>query len=286
MILGVLVMLVVGLGTGTAAASGAGPYRTLMPLWEQGAVSKAGVGDHYGDCANLRALGATWYQNWTPHPEYCGDDLRALAMVWSWHPGEPLPEIAPWAWAVELGNEPNLPTQGNMTVAETAELSWRAASAWPRMPKISPATLDDACYLYQVYEEHERRFGVPPAWDYLAAHCYYPTAEACIAHIEDLLTLGRNWDPPRRVFVTEWAILPCAQTTTGVCGQPDMARAQFEATKLRAWFEANPDIVAHLWFASEYNGAEWWSFQPHAACDTSLVHGGQLTAWGRWFAGQ
>lgn len=260
-----------------------GDTRLFFPFVGYAEPAKAGVGSPYSECANITHLGATWYQDWSTHPPLCDEHSRPLAMVWSYH-GGPLPEIAPWAWAVQLANEPNLPQQAGMTVAETAELSWRAAHKWPHVPQIGPATFDDAHYVYQVYEYHERAYGVPPGWDYLAAHCYYATAAQCMAHIADLLRLGDNYDPPLQVIVTEWAVLPCPATATDVRGQPDIARAQAEATQLRAWFDSHPRIAAHLWFASEMQGDEWWAFQP-AACDTALLRDGRLTEWGRWFSG-
>jgi len=287
-----LILLLWLLLSGTAEAATSGPadvpdvriqpiYRLLLPFASFIETPKTGVGSPYSDCASIRTAGATWYQDWSTHPPACDPGSRALAMVWSYH-GGPLPEITPYAWAVQLGNEPNLPQQAGMTVAETAELCWRAGHKWPGVPKIAPAVFGDAGYLYQVYEHHERVYGQPPAWDYLAAHCYYPDAAGCTRHIEDLLRLGDRYDPPLRVFVTEWAILPCPVTTLGLTGAGDLTRARHEADVLRAWFDAHPRIVAHLWFASEIGGHEWWAFQPEA-CDTALVRDGRLTAWGRWF---
>lgn len=280
-------MLNLLLGAVLWLAAGDGPVQRWFIPFVQGwppAESKTGVGWTGGSCEDLRALGVVWYQDWTPAPADCGPDMRALAMVWNYHGGA-LPDISPYAWGVQLANEPNLSEQANMTVAETAELSWRAAHKWPGAPKIGPATFNDAHYVYQVYEYHERVYGVPPDWDYLAAHCYYPTAAQCIRHTEDLLRLGDNYDPPLKVFVTEWAILPCPVTTTGVAGAGDPVRAQVEAAKLRVWFDEHPRVMAHLWFASEIQGNEWWAFKPHPACDTALMRGGTLTEWGRWFRG-
>lgn len=253
-----------------------------FPLLAYAEPGKAGVGSPYSDCAHINALGATWYQDWSAWPPLCDEWSRPLAMVGSWHGGA-LPEIAPYAWAVQLGNEPNLPAQGNMTVAETAELCRLAADRWPDVPKISPATYDDAYYLFQAYELHERTYGVPPDWQYIGVHCYFDTAQGCRDYIDLLRPLADNYDPPLPFLVTEWAILPCSVTTAGVRGQPDITRAQAEAATLRAWFEAQPDIAAHLWFASEYEGDEWCVWKPHPACDTALMRDGRLTAWGEWW---
>lgn len=278
-------VVVLGLLLPGAVRADGGPTRLLLPFVGYAEPAQAGVGSPYSDCTHILALGATWYQDWTPEPPLCDLNSRPLAMVGSWHGGE-LPEVPEYAWGIQLGNEVNLPGQGDMTVAETAELSWLARQRWPGRVLIAPVTFDDLYYVYQVYEEHERRFGVQPDWDVLAAHCYYPTAQACIEHVEGLLKLGRNWEPPLRVIVTEWAILPCSVTTAGVRGQPDITRAQAEAGKLRAWFEADERIVAHLWFGSEYVGDEWCVWQPHPACDTALMRGGTLTEWGRWWIGR
>jgi len=246
---------------------------------------KAGVGVMYPDCASVNQLGALWYQDWSAWPTLCDEWSRPLAMVWSYH-GGPLPPIPSYAWGVMLGNEPNLPQQANMTVAETAELSWLAAQKWPDVRLISPATFNDAYFMFRVYEEHERMYGVPPAWDVIAVHCYFDTAQGCQDYIDLLRQLADNYTPALPHLVTEWAILPCSITTQGVRGQPDMARARFEATKLRAWFESQPDILAHLWFAAEYTGDEWCVWQPHPACDTALLRDGRYTEWGYWFIGR
>jgi len=269
--------------------------KLFFPLVGYVEPGKAGVGSPYSNCAHILALGATWYQDWGPWPPQCDLDSRALAMVWSWHRPEDvgeldledllatLPEVPDYAWGIQLANEPNLPQQAGMTVAETAELSWLAGQKWPGRTLISPATYNDLDYMVAVYDEHVRRFGVAPAWDLLAAHCYFETAAGCIRYVEGLLEFGKRWTSPLRVIVTEWAILPCSITTMGVRGQPDLARAQAEARRLRAYFEGHPDIVAHLWFASEYMGTEWCVWQPHPACDTALMRDGRLTAWGEWW---
>lgn len=259
-----------------------GGTTVFVPFVGYAEPDRAGVGSPYSDCTHILALGAGWYQDWGAWPPLCDQFDRPLAMVWSWHGGE-LPEVPDYAWGIQLGNEPNLAQQAGMSVAEAAEMSRRAAEKWPGRTLISPATYNDAYYLFQVYEWHERVYGAPPAWDVIGVHCYFATAQGCRDYIDLLRPLADNYDPPLKFIVSEWAILPCAVTTLGVRGQPDLARAQAEAGKLRAWFEMQPDILAHLWFASEYVGDEWCVWQPHPLCDTALMREQRLTEWGRWW---
>jgi len=243
---------------------------------------KQGIGSPYSDCDLVLQTGAHWYYDWSARPSQCWGEVQAHAMIWGAF--ETLPELPWYVSHVHGGNECDLPQQCGIAAKTYARLWRQIELAYPDTPKIAPAPSPwGRQWLLEVVAEYRRLFDAWPQFDGgLAAHCYFATAEECMAELAWYKQKAQEWGAPG-VWVTEWAILPCSYTSMGVPGQPSISAALQEADQLRRALTADPDILGHAWFADYIRNEEQFAFQP-VQCDTSLFDGsGYLTAFGLWY---
>lgn len=255
-------------------------------------LNKKGIG---GDCETARMVGADWYYGWSSWPSQCQQAAYleqplpiGVPMIWGDWGNGPVPQVAASEFLL-LFNEPDLPQQANITPARATELQWRIEQSPLGRRRIgAPAPSHvGSWWLEAMRSEFITRYGRPPKWDFLTVHCYFATAEECIAHVRWYLDKAKEWRIPDGIWVTEFAILPCTNQVHGVGGQPGIAAAIREANRLIDWFESVPEIKTYFWYISYQPHDAWYAFQPMPDCDTSLrFHDGRLTAFGRWYAGR
>lgn len=261
-------------------------YRVYVPLAVNPLIVK-GIG---GDCATAKTVGAQWFYSWNAKPAPCPQDgftptPQGVPMIQGDWGSKPVPAVGEGAYLL-LFNEPDLPQQANIAPERAAELQWQVEAIYPTRQIGAPAPSHGGReWLVEMRTAFMRRYGQPPKWDFLTAHCYFATAAECQRHIEWFIDRTREWNIPGGVWVTEWAILPCTNQVHGVGGQPGVAAAITEANKLLNWFVATPEVRRYAWFVSYAPANAAWAFQPMPDCDTSLRRAdGTLTEFGQWYS--
>lgn len=240
--------------------------------------SKKGICLNYWHqiCGDPAAVGAVLQYNWSLTPPVC--DGTNIAMVWGKGEFARLKGLRTCPAAIVLGpNEPDLRTQANMTPHEMA-VEWPTLEgACTNSIIVAPApSQDHPEWLEEFRAEYISMWGRPPRLDYLAAHCYFGTAQGCIDVVSWYVERAQRWGA-RGVYVTEFAFLPCRMPLDVIAG---------EVHKLVGSFEENPWVVGYFWWLSRvyYDEPAW---MPAQGCSPALFDvAGQLTPIGRIYASE
>lgn len=234
-----------------------------------GPQSYKGIGATYSQCEYMDGIG--WYYNWGTALPAC-ERVESVSMLWDeTFVGNPLYGTSRWLMGF---NEPELPSQANISPRDAAVLWREIESIYPSKYLVSPSVLY-LSWLDRWYSEYQNLYGRSPRVDAVGVHCYggWNALEAitlCKAKLEATITWAEERGI-RQIWVTEYAYLPCME---GVQGSIDFMEA------MREYFDSKEIITRDAWFQLSYRGDEPWAFGPH--CNTSLVdfYTGRKTALG------
>lgn len=220
-------------------------YQTMIPLFtvdyiEAVSTPKKGLAlaTTCGDpkTGQAKRLGAGWLYNWRVDPPVIAG-VESVPMVWgATFLNATLGGNSLW---VAGPNEPNNHDESNLTPEQGAVLWRQLEGLYPDRLLVSPApTMDGAVWLEQFRDAYKAIYQEPPRLDALAIHCYYPTADRCIAVLQDVIEYARAWGV-REVWLTEFAMLGAAP-----------GAMEMEAWKLVTWMEYNPMIGRYAMFTN------------------------------------
>lgn len=218
---------------------------------------KKGVGMPYADCDKLATLGIRWAYNWSSETWNC-PGVENVPMAWA---GVPQTVRGNSDWLMGF-NEPDRPDQANLT-PEQAAIKWRGIEAmYPERKLVAPAPSHlDPEWLARFRDAYIAAFDRPPRLDALAVHCYLPTADECIALVQQFEDWAAAWNVPE-VWVTEFSFVDTK-----------------EEKQFIRYLQADPMVSRYGWFALSYRGFETWA--PARDAQAPLVDStGKLTAWG------
>lgn len=252
-------------------------HQVFVPVVMREYPNYRGVGSTYNQCDDVKRIGGSWYYSWRREPTIC-KDVEAVPMLWDEASVDK--EIGGNSdWLLGF-NEPDLPTQANITPTLAAELWHEIERVYPDKRLVSPSVLSLA-WLNEWYGACRVLYGRAPRLDAIAVHCYgaWTAAGGAMTCID---TLGRfvDWakahDVPE-VWITEYAFLPC--WSEGEPGSIEFMDA------MQTYFKSEPAITRHAWFQLSYEGRESWSWGSH--CNTSLIDfkSGELTPLGVAYRG-
>lgn len=225
-----------------------------------------------GNVSDARMLGASWLYAWTPWPDY-SRDVEGVPMIWGAFPSGQVPRIGGNSKWLLTFNEPDLPTQSDITPERGARLYREIEQAHSDKHLVSPVPFHIA-WLNAWYSAYLNLYGEPPRVDAIAWHCYYGDAASCIAYGRQYVALAHLWQV-KELWLTEFMFVP-GKTPT----------AEQEATRFTAWLDAEPLVTRYSPFVSHCNAEEWWCAGTDApGMNPSLLDdAGALTEIGTWYA--
>lgn len=195
-----------------------------------------GIGLTYGHCEDAMRLGVAWQYDWSASPPACA--CENVPMLWgAGAMGLTIGGNSEWLMGF---NEPDVPTQANLT-PHAAALLWRQIEQQhPTQRLVSPATVIDAGWLAAFRDEYRTLYGDWPRIDALAIHWYGDPAllDARLNAVEaeaDAWGVGEVW-------VTEFS----APTIDGFRAMLDTLRQ-------------HPRVTRYAPFAARISGAEVWA---------------------------
>lgn len=209
------------------------------PVRARGVWQGVAAVDAPNTCDDLQLLQSTWHYNWkTTSP--CPSGF--VPMIWGdWCNGNgecdaQLPEIASSSSGVLLGfNEPDSPTQSNMTVE-------RAVQLWPALESTglrlaSPAVSSNAAGFawFQRFMEQAQSQGLRV--DVIAAHWYGDCAntQGLVSYLRELRAYGRP------IWLTEFSCwYGSGATNARFIAEALPALASLEFVERIAWFTNRP----------------------------------------------
>lgn len=242
---------------------------------------KGGVGFHhpYG------TLGANQFQNfvvghdWHYDPNKPDGYLMA-SMIWgaSVYGKLPTPTHYVDRKPVLMGfNEPDMPSQSNLTPEEAAVLWLQMESYYRGYYMVSPAPSQmDVDWLRRWRQAFRDLTGRDPKVDAIAAHCYSTTARC-----QDILQESRRVAEEfggLPVWVTEFACLPL--------GADDIPRQTQNLALLLQWMDDQEWIAYWFYFIMSSSGDESWSFGHDLNPSLVNFHTGKITPFGQVFTGE
>lgn len=220
--------------------------------------TKKGVGMPYADCDELAALDIKWEYSWSSETWNC-PGVENVPMVWGNYVPKAVGGNSQWLMGF---NEPDLPDQSNISVDVAVSL-WRSIEqsyADRKLLAPVPSHLHpDWIVLFNT--AYVAKYHQAPRLDALAVHCYLPTADECIALVQQFEDWAAAWDVPE-VWVTEFSFVDTK-----------------EEKQFVRYLQADPLVTRFAWFALSYRGSETWA--PARDSQAPLVDAsGKLTAWG------
>ena len=139
------------------------------------------------------------------------------------------------------------------------------------LPLKSGSPLAQILWLREFWGIYGAEYGFPPRLDAVGCHCYGVVNTEfslwkCRRYIDDFVAFAREHGIPE-VWVTEFAY--CS---------PEFL------VKMRAYYEAIPEVKRIAWFQVTYEGSEPWA--PWLGCNSSLAdyETGELTELGNAYA--
>lgn len=220
--------------------------------------TKKGVGMPYADCDELAALDIKWEYNWSAETWNC-PGVENVPMAWGNYVPKAVGGNSQWLMGF---NEPDQAGQANLT-PEQAAVKWQGVEvAYPNRKLVAPAPSHlDPDWLARFRDAYIAAYGEAPRLDALAVHCYLPTADECIALVQQFEDWAAAWDVPE-VWVTEFSFVDTK-----------------EEKQFIRYLQADPMVTRFAWFALSYRGNETWA--PARDAQAPLVDiSGKLTAWG------
>lgn len=165
-------------------------HRQFLPLAYAPPPSKLGISG--GNCAMLRAIGASWFYAWGPDVDTSCD--AGVPMIW----GPPrydgkIPDItsnSPW---IAGPNECDLVGQCNTSPEDLAPYLRAIYEKYPHHLHLSPVPSNEHPeHLQQTRDAYYRLYGEYPPWSALAMHCYGSALE-CIDLAKRYEQWGQEW---------------------------------------------------------------------------------------------
>lgn len=253
----------------------------LIPVLLATAVQISGVAG-MGRCDHVAGVNASAWYNWTPVGGECEGaqfipEIRDARQVELLRNGTLQLEInkAPFV----LGfNEPNLSSQANLTPAQAVPLERWRLTTYTDTRHASPAPSMEAIeWLPEMRDLYIAEYGEPPAWDYLAAHCYFWDLRSlikCKAVVRQYIAWANDWGADG-VVVSEFGSF----AFRGTPGDPfDYAPALERAREFVAWMREQPEIVGWFWYS-----AHDWGVWPWYATTALYDDSERLTPLGDWY---
>jgi hypothetical protein len=225
-------------------------------------------------CADAVALRASWIYDWSPRPMLC-PGIDSVPMVWGGNDDLPLDSPAKY---VLLFNEPDQPTQANLTPAQAVTLAHQIFLAHPGKLFVSPAPSQvNPQWLIDWYNGYIAAYGVPPPIVGIGVHCYNYTAQNCIDYVASQVEIARGWGV--EVFVTEFAF------SLGM--DRSFNETLSEMQTFIDYLESEPIITHYAWFTTRLYGDKTWyagAFETVAPLLTPGTQGASaLTPWGQLY---
>jgi hypothetical protein len=246
---------VTGGGTGTGGAKGAGGKAGTATV-DAGTSVLPYKGVANSPCAVRKALGVSWYYNWTSGPETCaggGEFVPMYSNKPNNHPSADavaaqIDKLAKSGYRYVLGfNEPNKSDQANMTVAEAIAL-WPAMTGREDMLVGSPATSADGQSWFEDFWQQAQAQNLRV--DFIALHWYGWNGGSCDAKAANLESYikwaeGLPGNPP--LWLTEWG---CMNKSN-----PDAATVQAFYLGAMAMLAKHPRVQRYAWYPWNPNNA-------------------------------
>lgn len=239
---------------------------TPAPAPVRPAIGKQGVGLTHSECADQFGW---WGYDWSANPpDTCG--AETVPMIW----GSYVPPTVGGSSIYLLGfNEPDLDSQSNIQPGDAAILWKQIEDRFPEHKLVAPAPSHvHPTWIVDFRNAYIAQNGHPPRLDVLAAHCYYYTADSCIALVKQFDAWAAAWVVPQ-VWVTEFGFFTQNARTQDA--------AWNEADKFIRYLNSDPMVRRYAWFAARVFGDEDWMQGIPAGYYSSLLdRDGNLTFWG------
>lgn len=259
------------LGAAPIHAEGVPPqYRYLIPLVVLSSNQKGSTSD---DCVSNDTFGVRFFHNWKAVVPPCPTSA-GVPMVW----GMDVPAEVSASDYLLLFNECERADQCNASPRRAAEM-WRYWEIrYPDRKFIGPNVSQDGLDWLKTWRAtYIELYGTAPRIYAMGVHCYMP-ADQCIRWVNTNLDLAQSWTTSGKVWITEWASLPCWWRT----GDP-VGSALADANKFYAFATHMKRIETVMWFTTRIEDDNaWWAFGP--ACNTALIDADEkLTRFGEWY---
>ncbi len=223
-------------------------------------------------------VGLSWYYTWTPdRPEGMAARATFVPMIWGPTIAEDseLAKVDRTAPALLGFNEPDNPTQSNMTVED-------AVALWPKLealgmrlgsPSMSSNSPDPISHVVGDDSWLSRFMSRADAQglrvDFIAMHYYTVDPDPAVM-AADLEKVHARYGRP--IWVTEWGLVDFTQPDRFTLSET----AAFLLAATRA-MDALPFVERHAWFAM-YSGGDGWHI------NTQLIESGAMTEGGKALA--
>ncbi len=285
MLVGLLVLVILAATnppsrTPRVEASSFAPNVPFISSWGEPSIAaltlttKKGVGLTYNHCADVRSLRVSWQYDWSPTPVGCST-TENVPMIWG--QGDMSSTLGGNSQWIMGFNEPDQPSQSNLTPAAAAQLWHTLELKYPKRKLLAPVPSQaDPYWILDFRNAYFAAYQTYPRLDGLAMHCYGLTAQYCIPLAQWYEARAAEWQVPE-VWVTEFAFFGCLGNT--------QSQAIQEMNTFITWINSQPQITRYAWFAARIRGTESWAAQP-PACNMPLVNysTGYLTGYGRAYA--
>ena len=175
-------------------------------------------------------------------------------------------------------NEPDLepPPGSSLTPAEAVPLERWRLTTYTETEHASPApSQNDIYWLPRMRDLYIAEYGEPPAWDYLAAHCYFfddYSLSHCKGVIRQYIKWSQAWGTDG-VLVTEFA---AAAFKYSPAQEFDYAPAVIVGKQFIDWMKAQPAIKGYFWYSADDWGAWDWYVTTALYDDDELTPLGEM----------
>lgn len=255
-------------------------YMPPEPMRSPLALPMSGIAG-ISDCEQLTEMRANaWYTWATETGRECDDSfipmIRDSDDWWKLYNGETV--ITP---TLLLGfNEPDLlpPPGSDLTPEEALPMERWRLTHYTNTLHISPApSQNDTYWLYRLRNLYIDEYGEPPAWDYLACHCYFydtATMRYCKQIVNRYIWWSQLWGA-EGVLVTEFA---AGAVRHSPYDEFDYDTAVEYGEQFINWLDEQPKIKGRFWYSVNDWGVWGWNVT------TALYDGnGELTPLGEMY---
>lgn len=261
-----------GLTVGKASAT------TAASSMKKGVAAAA----YAGDTAKLKALGSTWFYNWSDSRS-SAPGLDYVPMVWGGGSATDTSRLAALKKGAQTGrfsallafNEPDHPAQANMTPSDALTLWPKLEATGLRLGSPAPANYWDGWPDKFISGALEAGYRV----DFVALH-FYPDFTNPTGAAQQLRRMikdaWRKWHKP--IWVTEVGALDVSAWGLPVANAPTNGLADQFMRQAAAVLEASPHVERYAWFVD--TAGQNASFRFTALYNSA----GALTSHGRTFA--
>jgi hypothetical protein len=230
------------------------PQQSPLPTPEPFYQGIAGI----GNCWQLDDIGANAWYSWRPADgRGCEGFIPMVRDADQWeqlHSGQVI--ITP---TLLLGfNEPDLASQANLTPQEAVPLERWRLTHYTQTVHVSPApSQNDVNWLRDMRYFYIQEYDEPPAWDYLAAHCYFYDSSSlyrCKTILNKFIGWSHSWGA-QGVLVTEFGSFAITYHPSDPF---DWDGAVSRGQDFIAWMEGKPEIGGYWWYSVNDWGAWDW----------------------------